>query len=75
MSFNPVIAAWAAGKSRWTPATTAAAMAAALLFTASAMALLVYRRLGLGALTRYWINLDLGWAVVFIAMGVMALMM
>jgi hypothetical protein len=52
-----------------------AAMAATLLLTASAMAVLVYRRLGLGVLTRFWINLDLGWAVVFVAMGAMALMM
>lgn len=53
----------------------AAGMAAALLLTASVMALLVYRRFGLRALTRYWINLDIGWAFVFIAMGGMALMM
>lgn len=52
-----------------------AVMAAALLLTASVVAVLVYRRLGLRALTRFWINLDLGWAVVFIAMGIMALMM
>ena len=52
-----------------------AAMAAPLLLTASAVAVLVYRRLGLGALTRFWINLDLGGSVMFIAMGVMALMM
>lgn len=52
-----------------------AAMAAALLVTASLVALLVYRRFGLRALTRYWINLDIGWALVFIAMGVMAFTM
>jgi hypothetical protein len=52
-----------------------AAMATAALLTASAVAVLVYRRFGLAFLTRYWINLDLGWAVMFIAMGVMALMM
>lgn len=52
-----------------------AAMAAALLVTASIVALLVHRRFGLRALTRYWINLDIGWALVFIAMGVMAFMM
>jgi hypothetical protein len=43
--------------------------------TASAMAVLVYRGFDLASLTRYWINLDLGWAVMFIAMGVMAFMM
>lgn len=52
-----------------------AAMAAGLLLTASAMAVVVYRRLGLRVLTRFWINLDFGWAVVFLAMGGMALMM
>ena len=52
-----------------------AAMAGALLLTSSAIAVLVYRRLGLAALTRFWINLDLGWAVLFLAMGVMALAM
>ncbi len=52
-----------------------AAMAATLLLTASAVAVLVYRRFGLRALTRFWINLDLGWAVVFVAMGAMALWM
>jgi len=48
-------------------------MAASLFATASLVAVLVYRRLGLRALTRVWINLDLGWAVVFMLMGVMAL--
>ena len=52
-----------------------AAMAAALLFTASAVAVLVYRRLGLAVLTRYWLNFDFGWAIVFLAMGAMALVM
>lgn len=52
-----------------------AVMAASLLLTASVVAVLVYRRYGLRALTRFWINLDLGWAMGFIAMGIMALMM
>jgi hypothetical protein len=52
-----------------------AAMAAPLLLTASAVAVLVYRRLGLAALTRFWLNFDLGWAVLFLAMGGMALAM
>ena len=55
--------------------TLPAAMAAALLLTASAVAMVVYRRLGLAALTRLWINLDLGWAIGFLAMGAMALTM
>lgn len=52
-----------------------AAMALALLLTASCVAVVVYRRLGLRALTRFWVNLDIGWALVFVAMGVMALTM
>jgi len=51
------------------------AMAATMLLTASAVAMVVYRVLGLKALTRFWINLDLGWAVAFLAMGAMALSM
>lgn len=50
-------------------------MILALGLTASLVALVVYRRFGLGALTRLWLNLDLGWAVVFLAMGTMALLM
>lgn len=52
-----------------------AGMAAVLLLTALIVAVVVYRRFGLRALTRYWVNLDLGWAFVFMAMGVMALLM
>lgn len=52
-----------------------AVMAFALLLTASVVAVLVYRRFGLRALTRVWINLDFGWAILFVGMGVMALMM
>jgi hypothetical protein len=48
-------------------------MAASLFATASVIAVLVYRRLGLRALTRVWVNLDFGWAVIFVLMGVMAL--
>jgi len=48
-------------------------MAASLFVTGSTIALLFYRRLGLRALTRVWINLDAGWAVVFMLMGAMAL--
>lgn len=46
-----------------------------LLFTASGIAVTVFEKLGLQALTRYWINLDLGWAIMFILMGVMGLTM
>lgn len=52
-----------------------AAMAVPLFLTGSAIALAVFRRLGLRAITRYWVNLDLGWAVLFILMGVMGLTM
>ncbi|MEE3504358.1 hypothetical protein VNG72_23455 [Acidiphilium acidophilum] len=50
-------------------------MSLALFFTGSVVAVAVYRRLGLRAITRYWINLDLGWALMFIAMGLMGLLM
>jgi len=52
-----------------------AAMALPQLVISLAIALAVYSRLGLKALTRYWINFDLGWAVLFIVMGTMALRM
>ncbi len=48
-------------------------MAASLFATATVIALFVHRRLGLRALTRVWINLDAGWAVIFMLMGAMAL--
>ncbi|MGC9269829.1 hypothetical protein [Acidiphilium sp.] len=52
-----------------------AAMTVPLFLTGSAMALAVTRRLGIGAITRYWINLDLGWAALFIVMGIMGVTM
>lgn len=52
-----------------------AAMATPLLVTASIVAVTVFRRLGLQGLTRCWINLDFGWAVMFILMGIMGLTM
>ncbi len=64
-------AAWFAAAALALPA----AMIAALLLTASLAALLVHRSLGLAALTRFWIDLDLGWALAFLAMGGMALAM
>ncbi len=52
-----------------------AAMAISLLVTASMVAVTVFQRLGLRGLTRCWLNLDLGWAVMFILMGIMGLTM
>lgn len=52
-----------------------AAMSLSLFLTGSVVAVTVFRWLGLGAITRYWINLDLGWAAMFIAMGLMGLAM
>ena len=52
-----------------------AAMALPQLLVSLIIALVVYSRLGLRALTRYWINFDLGWAFLFIVMGTMALRM
>lgn len=53
----------------------AGAMAAPLFVTASLVAAVVYRRHGLRALTRYWFDLDLGWAAMFVAMGAMGILM
>jgi hypothetical protein len=50
-------------------------MGAALLLTASVVAVPVFPRLGLAALTRFWLNFDLGRTFVFLAMGGMALAM
>lgn len=63
--------AWSAGLAVALPA----AMAAPLLLVASSLALVVYRVLGLRGVTRLWINLDLGWALIFIAMAAMMLVM
>lgn len=52
-----------------------AAMALPQLLISLSIALVVYFRLGLRALTRYWFNFDLGWAFLFIVMGTMALRM
>ena len=52
-----------------------AAMALPQLLISLAIALTVYLRLGLKALTRYWLNFDLGWSVIFILMGAMAVRM
>lgn len=52
-----------------------AAMAIPLFGTASIVATAVFRRLGLRGITRYWVNLDLGWAIMFILMGIMGLTM
>ncbi len=47
-------------------------MSSALL-TMAAVAVLVYDRLGVNVLRRAWINLDLLWAVAFVAVGVTTL--
>lgn len=52
-----------------------AAMALPQLIISVAIASAVYWRLGLKALTRYWFNFDLGWAVLFLLMGTMAIKM
>ena len=45
----------------------------AMILTGGAIAWLVYRYIGLGLLRRAWVNLDLLWAVLLIAVGGMAL--
>ncbi|MDD2876720.1 MAG: hypothetical protein PHT60_07900 [Acidiphilium sp.] len=55
--------------------TMSAAMTVPLFLTGSVVALAVTRRFGIGAITRYWINLDLGWAAMFILMGIMGVAM
>ncbi|MGH7727430.1 MAG: hypothetical protein ACREM2_01390 [Vulcanimicrobiaceae bacterium] len=52
-----------------------AVMVLTLALVAGGVALVVWRFLGLGALTRVWLNFDLGWAVVFLLMATMALTM
>jgi hypothetical protein len=52
-----------------------AAMALPQLVISLAIAVAVYFRLGLKALTRYWLNFDLGWSIIFILMGAMAVRM
>jgi hypothetical protein len=46
---------------------------AALLLVMGAVALLVYRALGLELLRRAWINVDLLWAITLIAAGLVTL--
>jgi hypothetical protein len=52
-----------------------ALMVLTLLAAASLIAWIVWRRLGLGALTRLWLDLDRLWALVFLLMGAMDLAM
>lgn len=52
-----------------------AAMALPQVVISIFIALVVYLRLGLKALTRYWLNFDTGWSVLFILMGLMAVRM
>jgi hypothetical protein len=46
---------------------------AAMLAVMAGVALVVYRRLGVGVLQRYWINFDLLWALALILAGAVAL--
>lgn len=59
----------------WLALGVSAAMAMPQLVISLSIALVVYLRLGLKALTRYWINFDAGWSVLFILMGLMAVRM
>lgn len=59
----------------WLALAIAAAMMMPLLATSSAVAVLLHRTLGLRLVGRLWFNLDLGWSLAFVAMGLMALMM
>lgn len=52
-----------------------AAMIVPLLMTSGAIALALYLRRDLRAITKIWFNLDIGWAISMIAMGLMALWM
>lgn len=52
-----------------------AAMSLPLFLIGSTVAVTVFRLFGLRAITRYWINFDLGWAAMFIAMGLMGVVM
>ncbi|MCF3945399.1 hypothetical protein AiwAL_02200 [Acidiphilium sp. AL] len=78
-----LVSAWVAAPSTVAPIfgavlialAVSAAMAVPLFLTGSAVAIAVVRRFGLRAITRYWVNLDLGWAVMFILMGIMGLTM
>jgi hypothetical protein len=46
----------------------------AMLVVMTGIAVLVYTRLGLAALRRYWINFDILWAVALLAIGVITLL-
>ncbi|GAN76187.1 hypothetical protein [Acidisphaera rubrifaciens] len=59
----------------WLALGLSAAMALPLLATASVIGLCVYQRLGLAALTRYWVNFELFWFLSFFAMAAMGLLM
>ncbi|MBS0232083.1 MAG: hypothetical protein JSR99_01200 [Proteobacteria bacterium] len=47
----------------------ATAMIGPMLIVSAFMAAMSYEIFGLKALTRYWVNLQWGWAIMFIAMG------
>ncbi len=46
-----------------------------MLGTMAVVAVIVYERLGLNVLRRAWVNLDLGWAAILVASGVVALLL
>lgn len=52
----------------------ATAMIGPMSIASALMAAMSYEIFGLKALTRYWVNLQCGWAVMFIAMGAHGLM-
>ena len=52
-----------------------AAMIVPLLMTSCAIALTLYLRRDLRAVTKIWFNLDIGWAISMIAMGLEAFWM
>lgn len=60
----------ALGSQLWVAAVVALVHAAAMFVTATAVALLVYRVLGLAILRTAWINLDRIWALAFVGAGV-----
>ncbi len=60
----------ALGSQLWVAVVVALVHAAAMFVTATAVALLVYRVLGLAILRTAWINLDRIWALAFVGAGV-----
>lgn len=69
---HPALLELAAG-GVWLTLVATAVHTAAMVLTAGALAWIVYRYIGLGLLRRAWVNLDLLWAVLLIAVGAIAL--